>query len=188
MVGSAVSSWVSPRSPHLSFRVKTHAPTVVLNRLLPLEEVAQRRLALFVNSYTLLLKNLMEEGVALEKVKAASDKTWRSIGQSAGAELKPLYENASASDMVQQTGSMAAEIHGMAIRREAAEGAHRIEFASCPWNEAAESLSLPENWRLCKSGHDQFVNAMYQAINPGVSMIIDETASGGAVCSETIRY
>ena len=47
-----------------------------MEQALPVEELANQRLNVLIYSYTLLVKNLMEEGVELEKVKKASDKTW----------------------------------------------------------------------------------------------------------------
>jgi hypothetical protein len=157
-------------------------------RMLPVEEVAERRLALMVTTVTLLLKNLKREGVELEKVKAASDRTWRTLGEQAGAELKPLFEGTPVADMTFQSGNIATEIHGMTIRREVMQGAHRSDFLTCPWNAVADELEMPEEWRLCQSGHESFVKAMYNAINPQVSVGIDEIASQGAICSETIKY
>jgi hypothetical protein len=160
----------------------------IQEKMLPVEELAARRLTLMVTAYTMLLKHLKQEGVELEKVKAASDRTWQVLGDQAGAELKPLFEGVPVADMATQTGTIATEIHGMAIAREVMPGAHRTDFETCPWNETADALEMPEAWRLCHSGHDAFVKAMYHAIDPQVSVGMDETASQGAICSETVRY
>ena len=153
------------------------------------EELAQRRLALMVTSYSLFIKNLKQEGVPLEKVKAASDRTWQMIGVQAGEMLKPLFEEAPASVMTQTTGNMATELHGMTISREMMPGgAHRTIFEKCPWHDTAEALSMPQEWRLCHSGHDLFVRAMYKTIDPKVNFVMDADPPAGAICSETINY
>ncbi|MBU4425124.1 MAG: hypothetical protein KKB35_00175 [Proteobacteria bacterium] len=43
-----------------------------MEQIIPIEECAKQRLQVLVYAYTLLVKNLMEEGVAREKVKSAS--------------------------------------------------------------------------------------------------------------------
>ena len=45
-----------------------------MEQALPMEELANQRLNVLIYSYSLLIKNLMEEGVELDKVKRASDK------------------------------------------------------------------------------------------------------------------
>ena len=160
----------------------------VTEKTLPVEELAAQRLAVMVNAYTLLLKNLKEEGVNLDKVKAASDRTWQLLGQQAGELLKPAFEDTPPEEMTVQTGNMATEIHGMSIRREPMSGAHRTDFEACPWDVAANTFEVPSEWRLCRSGHEAFVKEMYRAINPRISVEMEETAAEGALCSETIRY
>ena len=151
-------------------------------------ELAERRLALMVTTYSLFIKNLKEEGVPLEQVKAASDRTWQKIGEQAGEMLKPLFEGAPISEMTQVTGNLAVEVHGMTANREMRAGAHRTNFEKCPWHDTAEALALPVEWRLCRSGHESFVRSMFQALDPRITTIMDDVAAQGALCSETIGY
>jgi len=162
--------------------------TQIPEKMLPAEELAGRRLEIMVNAYMLLVHNLRQEGVALDKVKAASDRAWQMIGEKAGATLKPLFEGAPTADMTVQSGNIATEVHGMTIRREPLEGAHRTIFEACPWHDAAEALNMPEEWRLCRGGHESFLKALYNTLDPQVSVAMDAAPPEGALCSEVIRY
>ena len=53
-----------------------------MEQALSIEELAKKRLDALSYSYSLLVKNLKEEGVPLQKVKKASDKTWAMLGHS----------------------------------------------------------------------------------------------------------
>ena len=63
--------------------------------------------------YTLLVKNLMEEAVALERVKKASDKVWAISGQQAAEKMKPILGESVNIEVFQQTGKIAATVHGI---------------------------------------------------------------------------
>ena len=82
-----------------------------MEHALPVEELANQRLNVLIYSYALLVKNLMEEGVDIEKVKKASDKTWSILGQQAAEQLKPLFGETVNIAAIQQSGQMAANVH-----------------------------------------------------------------------------
>ncbi|WP_304511455.1 hypothetical protein [Desulfobacula sp.] len=82
--------------------------------------------------YTLLVKNLMEEGVDLEKVKKASDKAWAILGQQAAEQLKPLFGETVNIEALRQSGAMASSIHGMEISEKVTENMIQSEYTKCP--------------------------------------------------------
>ena len=97
-----------------------------MDQALPVEELANQRLNVLIYSYTLLVKNLMEEGVDLEKVKKASDKTWAILGQQAADQLKPLFGETVNIEALQQSGAMAASIHGIEFSEKVTENSFTV--------------------------------------------------------------
>jgi len=89
-----------------------------MEQVLPVEELANQRLNVLVNSYTLFVRNLMEEGVAVEKVKRASDRTWAILGQQTAEQLKPLFGENVNIEAIKQSGEMASSVHGMEMNEE----------------------------------------------------------------------
>ena len=155
--------------------------------VIPIEEVANQRLNVLVNAYTLFINNLKEEGVDLEKVKAASDKTWGVLGIEAGRQMKALFKDAPIKDAVFTSGSIASAIHGMQLKEELAESEKRVEVQKCPWHDAAEALNIPREWRLCMSGHSAFSANMLKTISPETTFEMKRNLpAGDAVCEETI--
>jgi len=136
-----------------------------MEQALPVEELANQRLNVLIYSYSLLVKNLMEEGVALEKVKRASDKTWAILGQGAADQMKPLFGETVNIEALRQSGAMASSIHGMEISEKVTEKTIQSEYAKCPWHEANIALDMPNDWRLCLSGHAAFTESMYKGLN-----------------------
>jgi hypothetical protein len=61
-----------------------------MEQAIPIEECAKQRLNVFVNAFTLFIKNLMEEGLDRDKVRRASDRVWETLGIQAAEQLKPL--------------------------------------------------------------------------------------------------
>jgi hypothetical protein len=94
---------------------------------LPIEELANQRLNVLVYAYSLLVKNLMEEGVELEKVKKASDKAWAILGQQAAEQMKPVFGEAVNIEALQQTGKMAASVHAIEYSDEMTENQIKSE-------------------------------------------------------------
>ncbi|WP_299978091.1 hypothetical protein [Desulfobacula sp.] len=117
-----------------------------MEQALPVEELANQRLKVLIYSYTLLVtpcwlhlvgytllvKNLMEEGVDLEKVKKASDKAWAILGQQAAEQLKPLFGETVNIEALRQSGAMASSIHGMEISEKVTENMIQSEYTKCP--------------------------------------------------------
>ena len=138
-----------------------------------------------VYAYSMFIKNLMEEGLDREKVKSASDNVWRTLGVQAGEQLKPLLGQAEPIAAIQQAGAIAINVHGMESRVEASENRVRTEFTICPWQEASESLGIPEDWRFCSSGHATFAEHMQKTLNPEISFKMTQTMPGGnQICEE----
>ena len=73
----------------------------------------------------------MEEGVELEKVKKASDKTWAILGQQAAEQLKPVFGETVSIEALQQSGAIAASIHGIEYSDKVIENAIQSEYDKC---------------------------------------------------------
>lgn len=150
---------------------------------LPIEELANQRLNVLVYAYSLLVKNLMEEGVALEKVKKASDKAWAILGQQAAEQMKPIFGEKVGIEGLQQTGKMAASVHAIEYNENITGNEIKSEYVKCPWQDAYIALDMPDDWRLCPSGHSAFTENMYKGLNPKATFELKKSMpSGGAFC------
>jgi hypothetical protein len=150
---------------------------------LPIEELANQRLNVLVYAYTLLVKNLMEEGVALEKVKKASDKVWAILGQQAAEKMKPFFGETANLEALQQSGKMATSVHGIEYNESATENEIRSEYVKCPWQDAYLALDMPVDWRLCTSGHMAFAENMYKGLNPNATYkLAKNMPAGDQIC------
>ena len=154
---------------------------------LPIEEIASQRLKVLVNAYTLFIKNLMEEGIPRNKVQAANDKTWQMLGQAAGDEIKEIFPDSSTIEALFASGTLASAVHGMQVQEERRYSEKRVKVEKCPWHDAAEAFGLPEDWRLCLSGHKAFTIAMLKAISPTATFEITQSLVEGApYCDERV--
>ncbi len=139
------------------------------------------------NTYTLFLKYLAEEGLDLEKVKAASDKTWEALGRESGKQVKALFSNAPIHEAVFASVSIGNEIHGMKFKEEKTESQRCAEIQKCPWHNVAETFNLPKEWRLCVSAHKAFTSTMIDTISPGSTFEMSKNIpSGDAFCEEKV--
>ena len=160
-----------------------------MEQSLPAEELANQRLSVLIYSYTLFTKNLMEEGVALEKVKKASDKTWAILGQQAADQLKPLFGENVNIEAIQQSGAIAASVHGIEFSEKVTENMIQSEYTKCPWQEAYIALGVPSDWRLCSSGHSAFTESMYKGLSPNATYKMTKTMpSGDQACEGTTAF
>jgi hypothetical protein len=154
-----------------------------MGQALPLEELAKQRLKALVYSYSLLIKNLMEEGVELEKVKKASDKTWAILGQQTAEQLKPLFGENINIKVLQQSGAMSASIHEMEMSEEISGNTIKSKYTKCPWQDANIALDIPYEWRMCTSGHFAFTENMYKGLIPNAEYKLTENMpSGDQIC------
>jgi len=160
-----------------------------MEQALPVEELASQRLNALIYSYTLLVKNLMEEGVDLEKVKKASDKTWAILGQQAADQLKPLFGETVSIEALQQSGAIAASVHGIEFSEKVTENKIQSEYVKCPWQEAYIALDMPSDWRVCPSGHLAFNENMYKGLNPNATYKMTKNMpSGDQICESTTEF
>jgi hypothetical protein len=160
-----------------------------MEQALPAEEMANQRLNVLIYSYSLLVKNLMEEGVDLEKVKKASDKTWAILGQQAAEQMKPLFGETVNIEAIQQSGAMAASVHGIEFSEKVTENMIQSEYTKCPWQEAYIALDMPNDWRLCPSGHSAFTESMYKGLSPNATYKMTKNMpSGDQVCEGTTAF
>ena len=146
---------------------------------LPLEELASQRLNVLIYSYSLLIKSLMEEGVALDKVKRASDKVWAILGQQAAEQLKPLFGDTVDLEGLKQSGAIAASVHGIEFTEDITEDKMQTKYTKCPWQDANIALDMPNDWRLCHSGHTAFTENMYKGLIPGATYSMPQKMPGG---------
>jgi hypothetical protein len=150
-----------------------------MEQALPIEELARQRLNVMVQAYSLFIKNLMEEGIEREKVKKASDRVWSILGEEVGQQMKALLGQAEKGAAIQQASAMAESVHGIEAKQEAKENQVRTEFLKCPWQETAELIGLPQDWRLCPSGHSAFAEKMFNTMYPGASFDLSKNMPGG---------
>jgi hypothetical protein len=157
-----------------------------MEQTLPIEELAQKRLDSLIYSYSLLVKNLKEEGVPLETVKKASDKTWAMLGHNTAKQLKPMFgENLTVKNL-KQSGMMATGVHGMEVTEQIDGNTIRSEYTKCPWQDVNMALDMPEDWRICQSGHAAFTDAMYKGLIPGAQYKLTNTMpAGDKICAGT---
>jgi hypothetical protein len=155
-----------------------------MEQVIPAEELAQQRLNALIFSYTLLIKHLKEEGVELAKVKSASDKVWAVLGSQAAEQMKPLFSDPVSIGELHQAGVIAEAVHGIEVRDEVAQTEIYTEFVKCPWQDAYIALGIPDEWRLCPSGHVAFTESMYGGLNPDAHYELTKNMpDGAAICA-----
>lgn len=155
-----------------------------MEQALPVEELAAQRLKIMVYSYTLLIKNLMEEGIDVAKVKKASDKTWAILGQQTAEQLKPLFGENVNIEALQQSGAMATSVHGMEMNEEIKGNTIQSEYTKCPWQDANIALDMPNDWKMCTSGHFAFTETMYKGLIPSAEYeLTQKMPLGDKICA-----
>jgi hypothetical protein len=166
-----------------SVKIRLKERRIKMAQGLPIEELSNQRLNVLVYSYTLLIKNLMEEGVELEKVKNASDKVWAILGQQAAEQMKAVFGETVNIEALQQSGEMAASVHGIEYTENVTENEIQSEYVKCPWQDAYLALDMPDDWRLCPSGHKAFTESMYKGLNPNANFEMKKSMpSGDQIC------
>ena len=150
-----------------------------MEQALPMEELANQRLNVLIYSYSLLIKNLMEEGVELDKVKRASDKVWAVLGQQAAEQMKPLFGETVDIEGLNQSGAIAASVHGIEFNENITEDKIQTNYTKCPWQDANIALDMPNEWRLCQSGHVAFTENMYKGLIPSAKYSMSKFMPGG---------
>jgi len=151
-----------------------------MEQAIPIEECAKQRLNVLVNAFTLFIKNLMEEGLDRDKVRRASDKVWETLGTQAAEQLKPLMGDKVDLESLRLAGQITESIHGMEVNSDIAGKKLNTEFTSCPWQEALEANAVPEDWRMCASGHSAFAQSMYSGLHPRAVWKLEENMPAGA--------
>ncbi len=157
-----------------------------MEQVIPIEECAKQRLQVLVYAYSLLVKHLRDEGVDREKVKRASDKVWTVLGQQAAEQLKPLFGEAINLESLLQAGAIAETVHGIEANQTMTENQIQTEFVKCPWQEANEALDMPDDWRMCPSGHLAFTETMYKGLDPNAAYKLTKSMPAGDKICEGI--
>lgn len=154
-----------------------------MEQTIPIEECAKQRLQVLVYAYSLLVKHLKEEGVEREKVKRASDKVWAVLGQQAAEQMKPIFGETINIEKLQQAGAIAEAVHGIEANPKITENQLQTEFVKCPWQEANTALDMPEDWRMCPSGHAAFTETMYKGLDPKATYkLTKRMPAGDQIC------
>lgn len=151
-----------------------------MEQAIPIEECAKQRLNVLVNAFTLFIKNLMEEGLDREKVRRASDKVWETLGTQAAEQLKPLMGDKIDLEGLRLAGQITESIHGIDAKAKIAGEQMDTEFTNCPWQEALQAHAVPQDWRMCASGHSAFVRSMYSGLHPGAAYKLEKNMPAGA--------
>ena len=157
-----------------------------MEQVIPIEECAKQRLQVLVYSYSLLVKHLREEGVDREKVKNASDKVWAVLGHQAAEQLKSILGETINLESLQQAGAIAETVHGIEANQNMAENQLQTEFVKCPWQEANIDLDMPDDWRMCPSGHLAFTESMYKGLDPKAAYKLTKSMPAGDQTCEGI--
>lgn len=154
-----------------------------MEQMLPIEELAFQRLKVMVYSYTLFVKNLMEEGVERERVKKASDKTWAMLGQQTAQQLKPMFGESVNIESLQQSSAMVTGVHGMKLTEEISGNTIQSKYTRCAWQDVNLALNVPDDWRFCQSGHAAFTQSMYRGLIPNAEYkLTQKMPSGDQIC------
>jgi hypothetical protein len=151
-----------------------------MEQAIPIEECAKQRLNVLVNAFTLFIKNLMEEGLDRDKVRRASDRVWETLGTQAAEQLKPLMGDKVDLESLRLAGQITESIHGMEANAKIAGKQMDTEITNCPWQEASKAHAVPEDWRMCASGHSAFVQSMYSGLHPSAIYKLKEAMPAGA--------
>jgi hypothetical protein len=151
-----------------------------MEQTIPIEECAKQRLSMMVDAFTLFIKNLMEEGLDRDKVRRASDRVWEALGTQAAEQLKPLMGDNIDLEGLRQAGQITESIHGIEANATISGKQMDTEFTGCPWQEALKTHAVPEDWRMCASGHSIFVQSMYGGLHPGAVYELKENMPAGA--------
>jgi hypothetical protein len=153
---------------------------ITMEQAIPIEECAKQRLNVLVNAFTLFIKNLMEEGLDRDKVRRASDRVWETLGKQAAEQLKPFMGDKVDLEGLRQAGLITESIHGMTVKSAIAGKQLNTEFTSCPWQDALKANAVPEDWRMCASGHSAFAQSMFRGLHPGAVWKLEENMPAGA--------
>ena len=157
-----------------------------MEQVIPIEECAKQRLQVLVYAYSLLVKHLKEEGVDLEKVKKASDKVWTVLGQQAAEQMKQVLGENINIETLQKAGAIAENVHGIEANQKMTENQVHTEFVKCPWQEANLALDMPEDWRMCPTGHAAFTETMYKGLDPKAAYKLTKSMPAGDQICEGI--
>ena len=78
---------------------------------------------------------------------------------------------------------MAASVHGIEFSEKVTENMIQSEYTKCPWQEAYIALDMPNDWRLCTSGHSAFTESMYKGLSPNATYKMTKNMpSGDQIC------
>ena len=157
-----------------------------MEQIIPIEECAKQRLQVLVYAYSLLVKHLREEGVDREKVKRASDKVWAVLGQLAAEQMKQIFGETINIETLQKAGAIAENVHGMEANQKMTENQLKTEFVKCPWQDANTALNMPDDWKMCPSGHVAFTETMYKSLDPKAAYKLTKNMPAGDQICEGI--
>lgn len=94
--------------------------------------------------------------------------------------MKPFFTEPVDIKALRLAGAMAETVHGMEVKQEVTANEFHAEFLKCPWQDAYIALGIPEEWRLCPSGHVAFTENMYKGLTPGARYELSRNMPSGA--------
>jgi hypothetical protein len=149
-----------------------------MERMIPLEQLAEKRLKIMVDAFIHYSNNLLEAGVDPDTVINANEKTWAGIGHSMAAALKPMFADKPKLFVTDQLGAMAKELYGMAVQVESVPEGRRFRITVCPWREQVQRLAIENPHRFCRSAHRGFLNALAETLAPELSVEMNNGPPG----------
>ena len=155
-----------------------------MDRMIPLEQLAEERLKIMVDAFTRYSSNLLEAGVGPETVINANEKAWAGIGRSMAVTLKPMFADKPKLFVADQLGAMAKEIYGMALQVESVPEGRRFRITVCPWRKQVQRLAIENPHRFCRSAHRSFLSALTEILAPEIAVEINDGPPGkeGGCC------
>ena len=100
--------------------------------------------------------------------------------------MKPVLGETINIEALQQAGAIAEAVHGIEANQKLTENQLQTEFVKCPWQEANAALDMPEDWRMCPSGHVAFTETMYKGLDPKAAYKLTKSMPAGDQICESI--
>ena len=137
-----------------------------MDRMIPLEQLAEERMKVMVDAQILNAQILIEAGVDPETVIAANEKTWAEIGRRTAEAFGPIYAGKPGLFTTDQLGAMIKEMFGIAVKAESVPEGRRFTITQCPWRKRVQALGIDVPRRYCRAAHNGFLLALTTALSP----------------------
>jgi len=149
-----------------------------MDRMIPLEQLAEERMKIMVDFHVRFSKTLLEAGVDQETVIAANAATWSQIGHQTAKALRPMFADKPGLFIADQLGAMLREMYGMIMKAESVPEGRRFRITHCPWRKRVKDLAIDNPHRFCRAGHRAFLNAIAKTLAQKMKVEMEEVPSG----------